>query len=307
MSVEVKIEEIAYQLNGRVITGLACGNSNAKPVLCLHGWLDNAASFTPLMSVLSNEMLMNKRFIAIDWPGHGQSSHRSPDAHYHFFDYVYDLVELCERNDWQRINIVAHSMGAMIASAFAAAFPEKVKSLTLIDSLGFICADAAESTNQLRKGMLSRLQAAQVRAKNSQRYFSKDTAVKARLAVSDLTHESAYLLVTRSLTKVDQGYCWRSDPRLRTISPYRITKTQAKQLMTDINCSVQLIYGDKGLAMVQHGIDNFAQLVKDLSMTKVSGGHHVHMEQPITLAKSLSRFWLVNKNLMDKTDFQTNN
>ncbi len=295
MSAKVNVEEITNQLNGRVITGLACGDNNAKPVLCLHGWLDNAASFTPLMSVLSNEILMNQRFIAIDWPGHGQSSHRSPDAHYHFFDYVYDLVELCELNDWQNIDIVAHSMGAMVACAFAAAFPEKVKSLTLIDSLGFICVDAEESTNQLRKGMLSRLKTAQARAKNSQRYFNKETVVKARLAVSDLTDENADLLVTRSLTKVDESYCWRSDPRLRTISPYRITQAQAKQLMADINCPVQLIYGDKGMAMVQQGIDDFGSLIKELSMTKVVGGHHVHMEQPIILAKCLSRFDLENK------------
>jgi len=312
MSEKTKIEEISYQLNERIITGLACGNRAGKPILCLHGWLDNAASFIPLMSALPSELLMNNQFIAIDWPGHGKSSHRSRDAHYHFFDYVYDLLELFEINAWQSsgselessveskteqgIDIIAHSMGAMVASAFAAAFPEKVKSLTLIDSLGFICSDAEESTSQLCKGMLSRLKTAQVMARNTPRYFNEDTAVKARLAVSDLTDENATLLVARSLIEVEQGYCWRSDPRLRTISPYRITKAQAKQFITDIHCPVLLIYGDKGMAMVQQGIDNFAHLLKDLSMTKINGGHHVHMEQVNTLIKSLANFWLTNKN-----------
>lgn len=307
MSEKVKIEKITYQVNGRVVAGLSCGNNNAKPVLCLHGWLDNAASFIPLMSALPTEMLINNQFVAIDWPGHGQSSHRSHDAHYHFFDYVYDLLELFEINNWHfaeegaeesgegGIDIVAHSMGAMVASAFAAAFPEKVKSLTLIDSLGFICANAEESTAQLRKGMLSRLKTAQITAKNSQRYFTKETAVKARLAVSDLTEENATLLVNRSLSKVEEGYCWRSDPRLRTISPYRITMEQAKQLIADIHCPVQLIYGDKGMAMVQQGIDNFALLLKEFSMIKLKGGHHVHMEQSDILVKSLYRFWLAKR------------
>jgi len=297
------IEEIRYSLNARNINGFACGNNKAEPVLCLHGWLDNAASFTPLMTVLPAELLSNKRFIAIEWPGHGQSSHRSADAHYHFFDYVYDLLELFELNDWgsskseteQGIDIVAHSMGAMVACAFAAAFPEKVRSLTLIDSLGFIYSDAKESTSQLRKGMLSRLKTSQVTAKNTARSFSIDTAIKARLAVSDLTDENASLLVSRSLIKVKDNYCWRSDARLRNISPYRITQSQAQQLMSDIQCPVQVLYGDKGMAMVQQGIDNFAHLINDLSMIKVSGGHHVHMEQPTILAKSLPRFWLANK------------
>ena len=278
-------------------------------MLCLHGWLDNAASFIPLMSALPDEILENRRFIAIDWPGHGQSSHRSDDAHYHFFDYVYDLLALFEINGWdkvteqsgQGIDIVAHSMGAMVASAFAAAFTEKVKSLTLIDSLGFIYADAEESSNQLRKGLLSRLKTSQVIEKNNQRCFSKETAIKARLAVSDLNQEDAYLLVNRSLKKVDDSdskgdsYRWRSDPRLRTISPYRLTKAQAKQLIRDIQCPVQLIYGDKGMAMVQQGIDNFSQLINNLSLVKINGGHHVHMQQPKQVLKLLSGFWLANK------------
>jgi pimeloyl-ACP methyl ester carboxylesterase len=300
----VKFDEVSYQLNGRVIAGIACGNIKAKPVLCLHGWLDNAASFIPLMSALSADMLKHNRFIAIDWPGHGQSSHRSHDAHYHFFDYVYDLVELFELNNWATlegdtkngINIIAHSMGAMVASAFTAAFPEKVKSLTLIDSLGFICVEADQSTSQLRKGLLSRLKTTQVMEKNTARAFSKETAIKARLAVSDLTPENANLLVSRSLVNFDKSYRWRSDPRLRTISPYRITNSQAQQLMADIHCAVLLIYGDKGMAMVLQGIDEFSHRIKNLAMTKVKGGHHVHMEQPTILVKSLSCFWLTNKN-----------
>jgi len=303
MAKAVKIDAVTYELNGLVISGLACGNNTAVPVLCLHGWLDNAASFMPLMNALPEALLATKRFIAIDWPGHGQSSHRSDDAHYHFFDYIYDLLALFEHNGWCTsgtsevkgqlgIDIVAHSMGAMIASGFTTAFPEKVKSLTLIDSLGFIFSDAKESTTQLRKGMLSRLKTAQSIAKNTPRYFSKETAIKARLAVSDLSAENADLLVTRSLVKVDNSYCWRSDPRLRTISPYRIMRAQAEQLISDLHCSVQLIYGDKGMTMVQQGIDNFAHLLPDLSMTKVEGGHHVHMEQPALLAESLANFWL---------------
>lgn len=303
----VHIEEISYQLSSRVINGLACGNKLAKPTLCLHGWLDNAASFIPFMSALSDDILMNNRFIAIDWPGHGKSSHRSTDAHYHFFDYIYDLVELFELNHWNNsgstkqrtidkgVDIVAHSMGAMVASAFAAAFHENVKSLTLIDSLGFIYAEAKESTNQLRKGMMSRLKTAQVIAKEQPRNFSKETAIKARLAVSDLTHHNASLLVSRSLARVvdneknnsNGSYCWRSDPRLRTISPYRVTKLQATQMMSDINCPIRLIYGDKGMDMVQQGIACFSHLLKGLSMTKLKGGHHVHMEQPELLVHSL--------------------
>jgi pimeloyl-ACP methyl ester carboxylesterase len=266
------IEEICYDMDNQALHGLACGNDEQDIVLCLHGWLDNAASFVPLMPYFNN-----KRVIAIDWPGHGFSSHRSLDAHYHFIDWVYDLVQLFDINKWQNIDIVAHSMGGMVASAFAAAFPEKVASLTLLDSIGLISTDAHKSTEQLRDGMVSRL-------KNSHKkknvHPTQDSAINARVQVSDLTYEHAKLIVKRGLVKEAQGYVWCSDSRLRNTSPYRLTRAQAEQFVKDITMPVQLIYGSKGPDMVSSGIEHFGPLFKQFSLHKLEGGHHVHMEQP---------------------------
>ncbi len=296
-----EIEELSYQLDDLTLTALACGDKNHQPVLCLHGYLDNAASFVPLMQQIEkeNQSLSNRRIIALDWPGHGHSDHRSVGSHYHFFDYVSDLFDLFSHNNWQSIDIVAHSMGAMIASAFAAAFPEKVKSLTLIDSFGFICAPAEQATNQLRKGILSR-----VKTVKSSRTFTEEMAVKARLHVSDLTEEHAQLIVKRSLIEVttklnsaeaenndSASYRWRSDPSLRTLSLYRLTLVQAQQLFSDIKCPLQLIYGDKGMEMVTTGLEDFSATVDNLTMTKLAGGHHVHMEQTEECSSLLRHFF----------------
>jgi len=313
MADKLKVEALSYQLDDLALTALACGNKEHPPVLCLHGYLDNAASFLPLMQeamqrpVQEAGFLSNRRIIALEWPGHGHSDHRSAGAHYHFFDYVSDLLALFTQNNWQAIDIVAHSMGGMIASAFAAAFPEKVKSLTLIDSLGFICAPAEQATNQLRQGVLSR-----TKKVNVTRAFSEDIAVKARLNVCDLQEAHAKLIVQRSLIKVSdkarskteaitknaessQLFSWRSDPCLRTISPYRLTLTQAQQLLSDIKCPVQLIYGDKGMDMVIKGLSLFSGSLTDFTAIKIIGGHHVHMEQTEQLCNLLNNFYRTNK------------
>ena len=83
------IKEITFSSGSKKIAALTNGNDQAPLLLCLHGWLDNAASFQPLMPYLADYHV-----IAIDWPGHGLSSHRSEDAHYHFIDWIYDLVKL---------------------------------------------------------------------------------------------------------------------------------------------------------------------------------------------------------------------
>jgi pimeloyl-ACP methyl ester carboxylesterase len=294
------VDEINYQLDDLNLTALAYGNKDHPPVLCLHGYLDNAASFLPLIQ--ASDTLTEKRFIALEWPGHGHSDHRHVGAHYHFIDYVSDLVALFALNHWQAIDIVAHSMGGMVASAFAAAFPEKVKSLTLIDSFGFICSSAKETTKQLRNGMLSRVTSAK-----PLREFTKETAIKARLHVSDLKDKHAKLIVSRSLINVQQTsscfgvndsavlYRWRSDPRLRTISPYRITHAQGKQLLSDIKCPVQLVYGNKGMDMVIKGLESFSSCISNLVTVKLAGGHHVHMEQAQALSALLESFYQKNK------------
>ena len=138
--------------------------------------------------------------------------------------------------------------------------------------------------------------------------FSQKTAVKARLNVSDLQEEHAQLIVKRSLILVENQskthdnkkptsvlYRWRSDPRLRTISPYRLTPSQGKQLLKDIKCPVQLIYGDKGMSMVIEGLSMFSTSLKDFTAIKISGGHHVHMEQTEQLCNLVNNFYQVNE------------
>lgn len=282
MAADNRIAEIEYRIGSKKIAALTNGNDGAPILLCLHGWLDNAASFQPLFSYLEQFHV-----IAIDWPGHGFSSHRSEDAHYHFLDWVYDLVQLFQKQQWSDIDIVAHSMGGMVASAFSAAFPEYVKSMTLIDSIGLLALDSKETSQQLRKGMLSRLSQSD---KNSRFHPSITSAVTARTLVSDLTAENAQLIVNRGIEHTDKGYQWRSDSRLRAISPYRLSTTQVKQIVTDIKAPTQLISGNKGMEIVSLGLKAYSVLFNSLEVHKLNGGHHVHMEQAEETANLIVNF-----------------
>jgi len=276
------LKECSFEISTLRLSALTNKTEIVQPILCLHGWLDNAASFVPLFPCFTKQPML-----ALDWAGHGKSTHRSADAHYHFVDNIYDLFLLFELNKWHKLDIVAHSMGGMIASAFTAAFPEKVNSLTLIDTIGFITEPPDQTTKILRDGILSRYQ---TQSKNKSFHKNLESAVTARMNVSDLNQESATLLVERGIEQHQQGLLWRSDSRLRVKSLYRFSTEQAKQLLRDIDVPVQLIYGDKGMAMVKQGIAAFKDEFRHIELYELAGGHHVHMEQPHEVAKIIKQF-----------------
>ncbi|MEZ5484862.1 MAG: hypothetical protein R3F01_06865, partial [Lysobacteraceae bacterium] len=61
--------------------GLRWGRRGGKPLLALHGWLDNAASFVPMVEAMqASGRLEDLDVVALDLAGHGYSAHRSDGA-----------------------------------------------------------------------------------------------------------------------------------------------------------------------------------------------------------------------------------
>ena len=270
---------LQYVVGPQTLAALSNQPQPAQPVLCLHGWLDNAASFMPLATHLTKWPLL-----ALEFPGHGHSSHRSSDAHYYFFDWVQDLVALCRQQQWQQLTIIGHSMGAMVATALAASFPELVARLILIDSLGFVTDDAANAAQQLRDGINSRLKTPARRPG----YASLTDAAAARQRQSDFSQTEAMLLAERGTIASANGLRWRADLRLRHSSVYRLTFEQAKALIAAVECPVLgLIANDSPFASKA---EQFAAHYRQLQLTEVSGGHHCHMTQAAAVAQHIQRF-----------------
>jgi pimeloyl-ACP methyl ester carboxylesterase len=99
-------------------------NTDGVPLLALHGWLDNAASFLPMAPLLTGYDL-----VALDMPGHGRSFHYPDDAEYSLFSTILDLLAAADTLGWERFAVLGHSMGGAIASLLAAAAPERIERL----------------------------------------------------------------------------------------------------------------------------------------------------------------------------------
>lgn len=279
---ELIMHDVRFSLPNLTLTGLTSGDSDKPLIICLHGWLDNAASFIPL-----SEYLTEYHLVAVDFAGHGLSQHRSADAHYHQMDFVHDLHELVLSQGWDNFILLGHSMGGIVGSLYVSSFPEKVSHYITIESFGPLTKTAESSSEQLRESIESRINLHARTAKHPENFSN---AVRARALAGDLHSAAAELLVNRNLYEQDGELRWRTDRRLRTISSLRVTDGQATSFMQNIKCPTLAIRGDKGYKMMRQKMLERAQWLEQLSIVECKGGHHLHMDNPEQVALQITQF-----------------
>lgn len=278
---------LAYQelrVAGRVELAALRFNRGAKlKVLALHGWLDNAMSFAPLAAAWPEAEIT-----ALEFAGHGASQHLPSGAWYHIIDYLDDLVAGLALMEPHYDLLLGHSLGGATATAFAAARPEQVPRLALIEALGPIAYAPDAATQALRTGLDAR---AALGSKQLRLFESTEQAVAARLAANKMAPESARLLVERSLRPAGDGWCWASDPRLRVANPLRLSEAAIQNWIAAIECRVCLIAAD-------HPPPYFTETtrqariacLRDAELHVVPGQHHLHMDDPSAVAEVLRQF-----------------
>lgn len=252
----------------------------AVPVVMLHGWLDNAMSFARLGPSLASVGPV----YALDMAGHGHSGHRPDGYAYWLMDYVADLAEWLETHgapDGQPVDLVGHSLGGIVCALLAAAFPEKVRRLTMIDSLGALSRPVGETIPQLRRALKKRLSGSSPAAT----YPDIATAARVREGgLSPLSPEAAALLVPRNLRGAPAGQVWRTDARLRHPACLMMTEEQVRASLMAISTPTLFVKASEGLLARQNLLSDRAGLVPGMETVIVPGGHHCHLDgetQPV--------------------------
>jgi pimeloyl-ACP methyl ester carboxylesterase len=252
-------------------------------VLAVHGWLDNAASFDALAACLPQ-----CEIVAVDLPGHGRSDHRPRGAWYHHVDYLDELLAVLDALGWQRSAWLGHSLGGGLLSMLAAAMPERVDRLVLVESAGLLGGDAASATGRLRQGLQDRATASD---KTLRVFADLDTAIQARRAAGGLTEPAARQLVERGTRAVDGGWVWSSDPRLRLATPMRSDESHIRALLAAIACPTLVLLADPPPPFLpREAAAARLQCLRDAQVHSLPGSHHLHMETPQPLARLVSLF-----------------
>lgn len=276
---EVCPQEMIWPLRHVSLSGLcwpATAIDQRPPVLLIHGWLDNALSFARLAPLLAAD----RQVYAIDLAGHGKSGHRPPGQGYLLTDYIADLAELIETyfsrdEGCGSVDLVGHSLGGIISVLYGAVFPEQVRRLVMIDSLGPLSRKPSETVSQLRKAIKKRLNGSGKRAV----YPRIEDAARAREGgMIPLSHQAAMTLIPRNLKKVNGGYGWSTDPQLRHPSMMMMDEAQVIACLERVKTPTRFIEAQGGLFADRPELKIRADAIAGLDIRSLPGGHHCHLE-----------------------------
>lgn len=267
------------------LAALRFGTGHGTPVLALHGWLDNAASFVPIAPHLPGLDL-----VALDLPGHGASAHLPACAEYTLLAAARAALAAADALGWSRFALLGHSMGAASATLLAAAAPERIERVALIEALGGLVESEDRTAQRLREAFALHGEPAGARRR---RFDDIATAVRARRQAGELGEAGARLIVERGVAPATDGVglTWRSDARLTRPTAVRMTEAQMRDVIAAIECPVRLVHAVPAFRFFPADArEARAACLREVEVIGLPGGHHLHMDDPLPVAAAIADF-----------------
>jgi len=293
---EVTIPTPDGHLAGKLWEGLPGVDTGKKslPIICTHGYLDNAGSFDHLIPLL---MKPNATFFALDFPGHGLSSHTLGSQYNLFIDGYLGIHRAIRYFEWEKVILLGHSMGSAVSFLFSGIFPEYVDRYIGLDHFHPIPKDAIF---QIRQQVDSVFDLEAQLAKNSPTpSYSYEEIVKKFYdrRKSTIGMEGCRALMKRGSSQLPDGkYEFRYDIRsTRSPGHGRFSKEQNDFIGRGIKCPVCIIRAENGTKpeseeVFMDYIENTRKVNPRIELHIVPGTHHVHLNEPQVPASIINYF-----------------
>ncbi|XP_006120557.2 serine hydrolase-like protein 2 isoform X6 [Pelodiscus sinensis] len=291
------VSELKFSVPWGHIAAKAWGSPQGRPVLCLHGWLDNANTFNRLIPLLPKDYC----YMAMDFGGHGLSSHRPAGFPYHFLDYVSEVCRVTAALKWSRFTLMGHSLGGSVAGMFSCIFPEMVDKLILVESCGFFPApQESDLWLDSKRKVIESLMSLEENKPQPPKVRSPQEALQRLLqANSHLTEESGRILLQRGATEVMGGMVYNRDLRVLTHNQDALTLEQCSRFLREIQASVLMIIAQDGIFNPEKKSQYFVKPLQEafqsnlkhrFQLAEVTGNHFVHLNEPEVVAGIINAF-----------------
>jgi len=302
--------EISIPVPWGVIAGKEWGPPAGNPWLAVHGFLDNAGTFDTLLPLFPH----NQRIVAIDYPGHGLSSHIPKGATYNELECIGYFERVAKYLGWEKFSFLGHSMGGNFGCLYASVFPEKLKCLVMLDVLGpAVHGDSREAklvVEQTRRSISAMLEIEHKSENKPEKIYSTYEETLERLVEAakawngEIPAESAQIILKRGLRENKEGYSFTRDIRLLLWSSsrsrlYGMPRSFYLELAKQISIPHLIVKGSTGPVFdSQEHNEEILELYKKNKLFDyqiVEGGHHVHLTHPQIVMPVIEKFMIANE------------
>jgi pimeloyl-ACP methyl ester carboxylesterase len=266
------------------------GEEKDPLIFLLHGWMDVSASFQFLFESFTHRW----RIIAPDWRGFGLSAWAEDG--YWFPDYLGDLDALLRiYSSDAPARLVGHSLGGIVACAYAGTRPERVAAAVSLEGFGLPKMTAEEIPARVGQWLH---ELAHPREFKSYRSFD-EVALRLQQNNPRLSEEKAQLLAPHWAKQLDTGeVVLAADPRHKRISPIPHRREDAFACWKRVTAPVLWVAGEDShiRAWLKDTPEEYAERTRafaNFSEASVAdAGHMLHHDQPQAVAHIVEEFLL---------------
>lgn len=290
---QIQIDEFNIQVPWGHIACKWWGSKSIQPIICLHGWQDNAATFDRLIPCLPTHL----SYLVVEFPGHGLSSPIPHGMIYSYATFLYVLLFVIKKFNWKRVSLLGHSLGAMVSYTFASTFPDRCE---MVISVDLIKPDTLSRKFAIRVFVrnINHIYIADKRNQENSEppSYTYDDLIKRRHSNKSfpMNIDSVRFLMYRGArpSKSDPNkYYFSCDSRLKEFEimiPIDVYEDMATRIVAPfcfIKAGQSLFPETEYLRIIGNMQSN-----PDFEFHRVDGGHHVHLDDPEAVAAIVSKF-----------------
>ena len=233
-----------------------------EPVVFLHGWGGEVASFGPILTRLASQC----QVIALDLPGFGRSA--LPPKPWGTFDYAHFFSSFLHEIAVPSATLVGHSYGGKVSIVVAAQQPALVRKLILVDSAG-------------------------IRPRRGPSYYTRVYSVKAArwllsLPILNLMREPAMHRLYRAIGSTDYN---ATDNAIIRATLVKVVNEDLRELLPRIEASTLLIWGDQDADTPLADGRLMEKLIPDAGLVVFEGsGHFSYLDRLDQFCRVVAHF-----------------
>ncbi|NGX56584.1 MAG: Lipase 1 [Candidatus Anoxychlamydiales bacterium] len=254
------------------------GGEGKTNLLLVHGFQSSKNYWVPFIKHLKKDY----NIIALDLPGHGNSS-RNKKQKFDLESLTTSLNIFVEKKGLKKFHILGTSMGGGITTLYAHHYPDKVKTLSLLNPLGIDQEDKSDLQLLLEKGQ-------NIFFPKNLKEFDQMTIYLTGKKINFNSYFRKY-----ALSKMMSKYTF-----FKKVFNELLSSTRLDNVLPNIKTKSLILIGKKDRIIHPSSFEYFVKLIPDIKAKRIDNGTHLFVGDEFKIAiEELKSFLDENSDIED--------